>query len=54
MEERTGITGFKGDPATLHLPETTTEPDDAAEVEEEKEPQIPIKQLPVDGVCGGY
>jgi hypothetical protein len=29
-------------------------PHDGTDVEKEKEPEIEIKQVPVDGVCGGY
>ena len=52
MENRDGITKDKGNPATPNVPETPPVPDDAAEVE--KEPQIPIQQVPMDGICGGY
>jgi hypothetical protein len=56
MEERKNVTADKGDPATPKAPETPAEPDAAAENEKdkEKEPQIDIKQVPMDGVCGGY
>ena len=37
-----------------HVPEITTEPDYAAVLEAAKGPQIAIKQVPMDGVCGGY
>lgn len=37
-----------------HVPEITTEPDYAAVLEAAKGPQIVIKQVPMDGVCGGY
>ena len=37
-----------------HVPEVTTEPDYAAALEAAKDLHIPIKQVPMDGVCGGY
>lgn len=37
-----------------HVPEITTEPDYAAVLEAAKGPQIVIRQVPMDGVCGGY
>ena len=37
-----------------HVAEVTAEPDYAAAIEAAKEPQIAIKQVPMDGVCGGY
>lgn len=37
-----------------HVPEITTEPDYADVLEAAKELQIVIKQVPMDGVCGGY
>ena len=37
-----------------HVPEVTSEPDYAAALEAAQEPQIAIKQVPMDGVCGGY
>jgi len=35
-------------------PGTPAENGGASEAEGEKTPQIPIKQVPMDGVCGGY
>jgi thiol peroxidase len=37
-----------------HVPEITTEPDYAAVLAAAKVTQIAIKQVPMDGVCGGY
>jgi thiol peroxidase len=37
-----------------HVPEVTTEPDYAAALAAASVPQIAIKQVPMDGVCGGY
>ncbi len=36
------------------VPEVTEEPDYAAALEAAKGPQIVTKQLPMDGICGGY
>ena len=56
MEERKGITKDNDNRTTPNVPETPAEPDEAAvvEKEKEKEPEIAIKQVPMDGVCGGY
>lgn len=62
MDERTGSTSVKDDPASTPVPGTTTEPGDAgtaesteeAEKQKEKEPEIAISQVPMDGICGGY
>lgn len=37
-----------------HVPEITAEPDYAAALDAAEGPQIAIKQVPMDGVCGGY
>jgi thioredoxin-dependent peroxiredoxin len=37
-----------------HVPEITTEPDYAAVLEAAKGMEIPVSQVPVDGICGGY
>ncbi len=37
-----------------HVSEITAEPDYAAAFEAAREPQIAVKQVPMDGVCGGY
>ena len=37
-----------------HVPEVTTEPDYTAALAAAQEQQIAIKQVPMDGVCGGY
>jgi len=37
-----------------HVPEVTSEPDYAAVLAAATAPQIAIKQVPMDGVCGGY
>ena len=58
MEENNNIDRLKDEPAGVHGPETTTGPEAAVEKgqikEKEKEPEIDIKQVPMDGVCGGY
>ena len=54
METRNGNTKDNGNPATPKVPETPVERDAAAEDEKEKELQIPIQQMPMDGICGGY
>jgi|APDOM4702015159_1054818.scaffolds.fasta_scaffold408726_2 hypothetical protein len=33
---------------------TDPKPDQADKAEEEKQSEIPIKQVPMDGICGGY
>lgn len=37
-----------------HVAEITEEPDYAAVLEAAKNTQIPVRQVPMDGVCGGY
>lgn len=37
-----------------HVPEITDEPDYTAVIEAANTLQIPIRQVPMDGVCGGY
>ena len=37
-----------------HVPEITTEPDYAAVLEAARVVEIPVRQVPVDGICGGY
>jgi hypothetical protein len=54
METRNGNTKVNGNPETPKVPETPVERDAADEDEKEKELQIPIQQVPMDGVCGGY
>ena len=34
--------------------EDVGKPHEGADVAEDEEPQITIKQVPIDGVCGGY
>jgi hypothetical protein len=34
--------------------EEVGKPHEGSETEVEKEPEIAIKQVPVDGICGGY
>jgi thiol peroxidase len=37
-----------------HVPEITDEPDYAAVLDAVRTPQIPVRQVPMDGICGGY
>jgi len=54
VDERNSTDRKKDEPATQPVPETNTGTEDTPEAEKEKEPQIPIKQVPMDGICGGY
>ena len=60
METRNGDTPNNGnpatpkDPATPKVPESPVARDTADEDEKKKELEIPIRQVPMDGVCGGY
>lgn len=54
METRNTTTKDNGNPATPKVPETPVERDAANEDGKEKELQIPIRQVPMDGICGGY
>jgi len=54
METRKCNTKDNGNPVTPKVPETPVERDAAVEDGKEKVPQIPIQQVPMDGVCGGY
>lgn len=35
-------------------PERAPDPPEASKDDKEKEPEIPIRQVPMDGICGGY
>jgi hypothetical protein len=54
METQNGNTKDNGNPETPKVSETPVERDAEAEDGKEKELQIPIQQVPMDGVCGGY
>lgn len=56
MEEPEGIEKEKDKPSAGTVPEAPAEPDGSTEAGKEKEKvvEIPIKQVPMDGVCGGY
>jgi hypothetical protein len=54
VDERNDTDRKKDEPATQPVPETNTGTEESPEAEKEKEPQIPIKQVPMDGICGGY
>jgi hypothetical protein len=54
MQEPEGIPKDTGKPVIPKATEDPAEPEDAAKLEKEKEPEITIKQVPMDGVCGGY
>jgi len=41
-------------PETPKEPENATESPEADKDEKTKEPEIPIRQVPMDGICGGY
>jgi hypothetical protein len=34
--------------------EEVGKPHEGANVEKDKEPEIAVKQVPMDGICGGY
>ena len=56
MDDHITTDPVKEDPSVGQVPETATLPDDPVEngEDKEKEPKIEIKQVPMDGVCGGY
>ena len=54
MEPRNGNAKDNDNPTTPKVPEIPVERDAEAEDVKEKEPQIPIRQVPMDGICGGY
>lgn len=55
MTEPSGVNRNEDKPATRNAPEPGKEPDKTDETkEEENAQQIPVKQVPMDGICGGY
>jgi len=55
MEEQKGTIKENGTPAKPPaVPETPARTDEETVKEKEKEPEIPVTQVPMDGVCGGY
>jgi len=55
MTEPSGVNQIEDKPATRKATEPGKEPDKTDETkEEENTQQIPVKQVPMDGICGGY
>jgi hypothetical protein len=60
MDDDKTVNRVKEDPAAAQvpgaavIPENVVEDGKEEEKEKEKEPKIDIKQVPMDGVCGGY
>jgi len=55
MTEPSDVNRNEDKPETQKFPEPGKETDKTDETtEEENVPQIPVKQVPMDGICGGY
>jgi len=56
MTEPSDVNQIEDKPAAQKAPEPGKEPDKTDETKEKEEnvPQIPVKQVPMDGICGGY
>ena len=54
MKERNDIPKDTDNPDTPHAPEPPAEPDEKPGTDKDKTPPIEIRQVPMDGVCGGY
>ncbi|MDO9309213.1 MAG: hypothetical protein Q7V04_09140 [Deltaproteobacteria bacterium] len=55
MTEPSDVNQIEDKPAARNAPEPGKELDKTDETKEEANaPQIPVKQVPMDGICGGY
>ena len=55
MTQPSDVNRIEDKPATKKPSEPVREPDKPEETgEDEDVPQIPVKQVPMDGICGGY
>lgn len=58
MNEKNDPGQSKAQPEAANITEDTgkadPKPDQADKAKEEKQAEIPIKQVPMDGICGGY
>lgn len=55
MTEPNDVNRIEEKAETRKSPEPGKEPDKPDETKEEDNvPQIPVKQVPMDGICGGY
>jgi hypothetical protein len=54
MDDHITVDPVKEDPVVEQVPDAAVVPEEAVEDGKDKEPKIDIKQVPIDGVCGGY
>lgn len=54
MEQTPEKSSSPEDSETLNVPINGSEPDTFPEADKKSEPKIPIAQVPMDGICGGY